>query len=368
MKGLMIGFLFLSGVAFGQQVLFTAGADGYKSFRIPAIVRLPDGRLLAFCEGRKLGSADFGDNDIVMRSSADGGRSWSALRAVIDYDTLQAGNAAPVVDLTDPAYPNGRLFLFYNTGNAPENEIRRGIGERQVWYVTSVDDGASWSAPVNITAMVKRAGWRSYANTPGHAMQFQAGRYRGRIYVAANHSEGDPQPHFTDYRAHGFYTDDHGVSFHLSKDVPMAGGNENMAAELSGSRLMLNLRNQQGNVKARIVALSHDGGVSWDTAFYDRRLPDPVCQGSLLRVGKLLVFCNDADTAGRDSLSLRVSADEGRSWMAPILVDGGGTRNHTGYCDLVDLGGGNVGVLYERDNYREIIYTHWKVAKPSILR
>ncbi|MBL0200456.1 MAG: hypothetical protein IPP81_09965 [Chitinophagaceae bacterium] len=32
--------------------------------------------------------------------------------------------------------------------------------------------------------------WRSYANTPGHAMQIETGKYKGRIYIAANHSEG----------------------------------------------------------------------------------------------------------------------------------------------------------------------------------
>ena len=356
---LAIILFFLPGLVFGQKAVFTSGADGYKSFRIPALVRLPDGRVLAFCEGRRKGAADFGDNDIVMRSSSDDGQTWSALRVVVDYDTLQASNAAPVVDLTDPAYPKGRLFLFYNTGNVPENEIRKGVGVRQVWYVTSVDGGMNWSSPVNITAMVKRAGWRSYANTPGHAIQFMSGRYRGRIYVAANHSTGDPQPHFKDYQAHGFYTDDHGVSFHISEDVSMPGGNENMAAELGGGGLMLNLRNQQGNVRSRIVALSHDGGNSWDTTFYDQRLPDPVCQGSLLSVGggRVLVFCNDASMTRRDSLSMRVSVDSGRSWGPVMLVDGGGVGDHTGYCDLVDLGAGNIGVLYERDNYHEIIFT-----------
>ena len=47
---------------------------------------------------------------------------------VVDYKDLQAGNPAPVADLTDPMYPQGRLFLFYNTGNNHENEVRKGNG------------------------------------------------------------------------------------------------------------------------------------------------------------------------------------------------------------------------------------------------
>src|SRR5690606_30811077 len=150
-----------------------------KSYRIPAIIGLPNGELLAFCEGRVHGAGDFGDINIVLRRSNDKGKSWSPLQTVIDEGTLQAGNPAPVVDLTDPAYPNGRIFLFYNTGNNHEGEVRKGNGLREVWYVTSINNGLTWSAPVNITRHTHRPkqpqantaynfgnDWRSYANTP----------------------------------------------------------------------------------------------------------------------------------------------------------------------------------------------------------
>src|SRR6476659_9933301 len=176
--------------------VFVSGSKGYKSFRIPAIIRLSNGEILAFCEGRVNGSADFGDVDIVMKRSNDEGKTWSAIKVIVDKDSLQAGNPAPVVDLTDPAYPNGRIFLFYNTGNNHEGEVRKGNGLREVWYKTSTDNGKTWSAPVNITLQVHRPmqprvnpgynfaeDWRSYANTPGHAMQFQNGRYKGRIFI-----------------------------------------------------------------------------------------------------------------------------------------------------------------------------------------
>jgi sialidase-1 len=32
--------------------VFLSGTDGYQSYRIPAIIRMPNGDLLAFCEGR----------------------------------------------------------------------------------------------------------------------------------------------------------------------------------------------------------------------------------------------------------------------------------------------------------------------------
>ncbi|NLU90494.1 sialidase family protein [Chitinophaga sp. Ak27] len=356
--------------------VFTSDTEGYKNFRIPAIIRLPDGQLLAFAEGRVNNSGDFGDIKIVMKRSRDNGTSWSALQEVANNDSLQAGNPAPVIDLTDPAHPKGRIFLFYNTGNNHEGEIRRGKGLREVWYKTSIDGGLTWSVPVNITTQVHRPqqpqmnaaynfqeDWRSYANTPGHATQFREGKYRGRIYVAANHSEGAPRPHFKDYFVHGYYTDDHGKTFHLSATLPAPGGNEATAAALSGGRLMINARNQQGNEKARIVATSANGGATWQPYYYDHQLPDPVCEGSLLEIGRrkgktVLVFCNAADTVQRNNLTLRVSEDEGHTWPGSYVVarSDSNERDYAAYSDLVQVDARHIGVLFERNAYHEIVF------------
>jgi sialidase-1 len=61
-----------------------------------------------------------------------------------------------------------------------------------------------------------------------------------------------------DYKAFGFYTDDHGKTFHISEDVRLSGSNESTAAELSGNKLMMNSRNQKGDIKARIVSISSE--------------------------------------------------------------------------------------------------------------
>ncbi|MBK7635051.1 MAG: exo-alpha-sialidase [Saprospiraceae bacterium] len=51
--------------------VFTSGTEGHKSYRIPAIISLPNGNLLAFAEGRVHGAGDFGDINIVMKRSSD---------------------------------------------------------------------------------------------------------------------------------------------------------------------------------------------------------------------------------------------------------------------------------------------------------
>jgi sialidase-1 len=365
-----------------QTPVFVSGAEGYKSFRIPAIVRAPNGDLLAFAEGRVAGSGDFGDIDIVMKRSKDKGKTWSTSQIIAGYDKLQAGNPAPVFDLSDPEFPKGRLFMFYNTGNNHEGEVRKGKGLREVWYKTSTDNGATWTEPVNITTQVHKPkmpdvnpaynfdeDWRSYANTPGHGMQMTQGPFKGRIYIAANHSAGDPKPKSADYQAHGFYSDDHGKTFKLSETITIEGSNEATAAEISGGRVMFNARNQKGDVRARIVAVSSNGGVKWDTTYFDHNLPDPVCEGSILTIGKnkkhnILAFCNAADAKERDNLTLRISFDDGKTWKKSYVVDKSknGEKDYTAYSDLVQTGKRSVGVLYELNGYKSIVFKDvtWK--------
>ena len=351
-----------------QSLVFKSGDGGYASYRIPAIIKAPGGDLLSFCEGRVNNAGDFGNIDIVMKRSLDGGATWSSLQIVVDADSLQAGNPAPVVDWLDPNYPSGRIFLFYNTGNNHEGEVRKGRGQRWVWYVTSVDNGKTWSAPVDISFQVHRHGtqedWRSYANTPGHALQLTRGIYAGRLFIAANHSEGAPKNRFEDYRAHAFYSDDHGKTFLLSQSVSVPGGNESIAAELSNNRVLLNSRNQRGDKKERLISISKNGGASWDTTFFDAALFDPVCQGSVLNLGwkknmAVLAFSNAASQSKRDSLTVRISLNEGVNWKQSLLIDNNQAEtkgDYTAYSDLVLVNKKTLGVLYERNGYKEIIF------------
>lgn len=356
--------------------VFESGTEGYQTFRIPAIIKAPDGSLLAFAEGRVNGGSDFGHIQIVVRSSKDGGQRWSPLRIAASNGQLQAGNPAPVVDYSDPAYPKGRIFLFYNTGNVDEGRIRKKEGVRETWYVTSADNGQSWNTPVNITDQVSKINqpalkaswnhpedWRGYANTPGHGLQIKTGKYKGRIYIAANHTEGAAKADYSDYVAHGFYTDDHGKTFHLSENNPFRGSNESTAAELSGGRIMMNSRDQSGRHHNRIVSTSSDGGVHWYKTYYDDNLPDPVCQGSILTLQyktphNVLAFSNAASRSGRDSLTLRISNDDGKTWSKRYLLKAKGTA----YSDIVAVNKSQVGVLFESDGYKKIIFKkiNWK--------
>jgi sialidase-1 len=138
-----------------------------------------------------------------------------------------------------------------------------------------------------------------------------------------------------------------------------------MAVELSGNKLMMNIRNQLGNIKQRIIAISGNGGQTWDTTYFDPRLPDPVCQGSILNIGKskgkaILAVCNDADTLHRDNLSLRISFDEGKTWKQNYVIaksPEGYKGDFSAYSDLVAVDQKHIGILYEKDDYKQIVFT-----------
>ena len=360
-------------------VVFQAGESGCHTFRIPAIIRHASGALLAFCEGRKANSSDFGDIDIVMKRSGDGGTTWGPLQVVVDRAESQAGNPAPVLDQLDARYPKGRVLLFYNTGNQPENTIRKGIGMREVWYIASADGGMSWETPVNITAQVHHpaalepsgAYWRSYANTPGHALQIMQGPYRGRIVIAANHSAGAPLPLFKEYRAHVFFTNDHAQNFSLGSNVSFEGSNESMAAELANGGILLNTRNQSGEVRARIISRSNNGGVSWDTTYYEKGLIDPVNQGAILTLGfkkgkAIIVSSHTQDSLRRNHLMLHISRNDGYNWEPVTMIDAteaATPKDYTAYSDLVQITNRRIGVLYERKQYKEIVFTSFQFTR-----
>ena len=61
--------------------VFVSGESGHAAYRIPSIIRLADGMLLAFAEGRD-SKADNGANDIVMRRSEDGGATWEPMQKI----------------------------------------------------------------------------------------------------------------------------------------------------------------------------------------------------------------------------------------------------------------------------------------------
>jgi sialidase-1 len=341
-----------------QQPVFISGREGYHTFRIPSLLVTARGTLLAICEGRKNSRSDFGDIDVVMKRSTDGGKTWSPLQVLWDDGPNTCGNPCPVVDRQ-----TGTIFLLltHNLGSDAEPAITAGKakGTRTVWLMRSEDDGQTWSKPINITAQVKRPEWTWYATGPGVGIQLSS----GRLIIPCDHKE--PTADGVVWRAHVIYSDDHGKSWQLGGTVgPHC--NECQAAELSDGRVMLNIRSYCGNHR-RLVAISQDGGRTFGTLYEDAALAEPVCQASLLRwpfpvEGKksVLLFANPASTR-RERMTVRGSFDDGRTWFRQLTLYEGPSA----YSCLAALDRDTLGCLYERGQahpYEAIYLARMRIA------
>ncbi|MGO1817868.1 MAG: exo-alpha-sialidase, partial [Sphingobacterium sp.] len=93
-------------------------------------------------------------------------------------------------------------------------------------------------------------------------------------------------------------------------------------------------------------------------------LPDPTNQGAVLSWKKgnkfILAHVNAADPAHRDNLTLRLSDNQGKTWYHRKVIaksPAGYEGDYSAYSDIVLVNKNTVGILYEKDNYKEIVYT-----------
>jgi sialidase-1 len=328
----------------GSQLnfIYKPGDGGYACFRIPALITTSNNVILAFAEARKLNCGDAGDIDIVLRSSKDGGKSWSELQVVRNDLTNTCGNPVPILDRT-----NGRILLItsWNLGTDHEKEIMDLSSQkgRHVYVQHSDDEGKSWSLAKEITSSVKMNNWTWYATGPCHGLQIANGQYKGRLVVPVNHVEMPAKKNFSNI----IYSDDHGDTWKLGNNTPQDKMNETTVAEISKGRLMLNMRNADRTIHTRHTSISTDGGETWSDVRKDSTLIEPICQGSLLNsaIGKkhVLFFINPAHKTKRMNLTLRTSFDEGASWATAKVIHAGPAA----YSDITTYKKKEIGILYE---------------------
>ena len=323
-----------------RTYLFSARTEGSCLHRIPAVVVSRRGTVLAFCEARRRNGKDDDDIDIVLKRRDAATGIWGRPKVVYDKgpdcrDTI--GNPCPVIDAA-----TGDVVLLFCRNN------------HRAYVTRSADDGLTWSAPVEITDLFRGFDFPvvRVATGPLHGLCMTGGRLVVPVWV----SDGEcRQAAPKSYRSAVLLSDDGGRTWRRG-GMPQAtvkDMNECAVAETSTGGIYLNARAQDAGFRA--VCWSDDGGETWSAPRLDNALPDPTCQGAVLNLpaggrSARLVFSNIPGNdlsiplgQRRRGLSLRVSADDGRTWSPPQVIH----ASRSGYSDLCCLPNGDLGIFYE---------------------
>jgi len=342
-------------VIFEQTDVFVSGTEGYHTFRIPAIQVAPNGTLLAFAEGRRDNMYDpgGGDIDLVLKTSTDGGSTWSPL-SVFDNpgEAWAASNPTTVVDQA-----NGATWVFYNRWEpgCGWSSSLPGTDNCQSWARVSYDSGTSWSVPTDLTHQARDYdNWGATFFGPGGAIQADS----GRLLVP---SAAKPGTSTSAARSYVLFSDDHGTSWQRGDllDDGSTRTSECQLVELVGGSILIDIRQKNGEPH-RWRATSRHEGATWSTLFPGEYVTAVSCaieRYSLVSEGgdtNRIYWTGPAGPA-RANLEVRVSYDEGQTFSqtAPIY------NGLAAYSDMTNFGDGTIGVLWEKDGYERITFTRF---------
>ena len=336
-----------------------------KSVRIPAMAVTNANTVLAVTDIRVSGSGDLGmgDNDIQvgLRRSTDSGATWSDARAIAATGAEQQGfgDASLLVDRT-----TGRIFCFFTHSPAegvsffssqPGSNAADDKTSLHVKYVSSDDDGRSWSEPVELNPQVKNPDWGGIFTSSGHGTQLSD----GRLLQPIAYRDGAGVSH-----AANIYSDDGGQSWHTGGT---AGSevNESKVIERGNGEVEQNLRHNTDS--RRYYATSADGAATFGAQF-PATLIDPKVNAdeiSYLRPAErtdgkphrtsTALFSNPSRTDARNDLTVRYSADDASSYSDGALLKPGAA----GYSTMSVLDDGTVGNLYEIGDTGGIVFARF---------
>jgi sialidase-1 len=314
--------------------LFHQGDEGVNTYRIPALIETPKGTLMAVADARHDSARDLPAKiSLVMRTSRDRGRTWSRTVTIRQVPEGGVGDASLLLDRR-----TARVWCFHSYGppgigfGTAKPGARTGPTTFQFHAMFTDNEGVTWSDPRDLTPQVKDPSWQAMFSTSGTHIQNSAGRYLVPMVVR------DAQGVVSSRNA---YTDDAAETWRIGAAIG-PGTDESKCVELPGGVILQNMRNGP----TRAVALSNDGGVTFGPVAHDSALIDPVCNAGITRYlhkkRDLLLFTNAASTK-RENLTLKVSADQGKTWTTDRILHEGPSA----YSTLVALRDGSVAVMYE---------------------
>ena len=350
--------------------VFVAGKDSYTSIRIPSVLVAKNGTVLAFAEGRAA-KVDQAENDIILKRSTDGGKTWGVLQVIHEDGANSLNNPTAVME-----QQSGRVFLMYQRipAHLKERSAQTAAGHEGTnvyrnLLVWSDDHGATWTTPLDVTRTTKRlTNATTLASGPGIGIQLTRGPHRGRLIIPFN--EGP----YHQWNNFAVFSDDRGATWQFGENVPGAFVpderlgqrsqiNEVQMVELRDGSVRLNSRQFAGE-KVRKTSVSKDGGVTWSRVEDVPQLRDPSCNASILRYsfddanerGRILY--SGPDSAKRDTGTIYLSLDDGATWPTKRVLWPGSFA----YSVLTRLPDGNAGCLFEADDYGRIVFGRFPIS------
>lgn len=332
--------------------LFTNTNQGNIHYRIPALLTLENGNILAFADKRYNGAGDLPNRiEVMVKISTNNGTNWTDEKRVtpISTSTMDGnGDTGCVLDRKTgdvlALVAAGQGFLK-STSNDP---IR-------IKVVRSKDGGESWLAPVDITSQVYGAGckdltrrnWQAAFVTSGNGLQMR----NGRIIFVLNVRQ-TTSPFVENYI---LYSDDGGYKWRVSRGSPKnpRGGNEAKVVELNDGSLLMHIRWTPNRLQSR----SYDYGETWTEATVITSLPASSSNGDLIVYtstkngydkDRLITLVDSRAWNGKESgypgvPVFYVSYDEGMTWTNKKTL----YSKEAGYSSLAILKDGSIGILAE---------------------
>ena len=342
MKNIFLIFLITVNIQFSQNQfdytdLFNAENNPEVScYRIPSIITAINGDLIAAIDERVPSCGDLKwsrDINIVIRKSSDNGKTWGKIEKIIDYPLGQsASDPSMILDKQ-----TNTIFLFYNYMDLDN--------QKDIYYlkyISSNDNGKSWSKPVDITNQISKENWKNDFKfiTSGRGIQTKKGTL---LHCLVNLQKG----------THVFGSNDNGKTWFIT-ETPTSPGDESKIVELNDGSWMVNSRvNKLGY---RYSHVSNDDGKTWISK-KEESIIDPGCNGSLIRYShgekNLLLLTNINNKKERKEIVLRYSIDEGKSWSNPKIIYNG----EAAYSSMTVMENGSLGLFFEMDNYTKNVFT-----------
>uniref|UniRef100_A0A8C3RV07 exo-alpha-sialidase n=1 Tax=Chelydra serpentina TaxID=8475 RepID=A0A8C3RV07_CHESE len=333
-----------------RTVLFEREPSGV-TYRVPALLYIPCmAKLLAFAEER-LSTDDAHANLLVLRRGTFY-RNYVEVRGKADATATlkhhRSMNPCPVYDEF-----TGIVFLFFTAvlGKTPEAyQIITGQNVARLCYVSSSDQGLSWSKVTDLTQQVigrSITDWATFALGPGHGIQLKS----GRLLVPAYTYHIDCKECFgklckTTPHSFTFYSDDHGQRWCFGEFIPNLPTVEcqmvSVDEEDGSNVLYCNARSPLG---FRVQALSTDDGAVFHLGQLVQRLVEPPhgCHGSIIGFPAPLFYAPSSPHSQWSTPWSRVNMGvylstfprDADSWTEPwVIYEGPSAYSDLAYIEL----------------------------------